>query len=180
MDDVVLYHPNSYDQTFVAESGDLFEGDVVSVQFRPFEADAERHRAGRLPRVDGQAGQRAEPSWRWSAGSTPSLAFDGPAGRRARSSTARSVTAATNAITDYTAGGLLAARSTGPTPTRPYTADDPADRTARECAGPGEGRGRQVRAVRLGRRSRGSAGATTPRPSSSRPRPTFELSVAVR
>ena len=27
MDDVVLFHPNTYDQAFVAEAGDLFEGD---------------------------------------------------------------------------------------------------------------------------------------------------------
>ena len=39
MPDVVLYHPNTYNQQFVAEAGDLFEGDIVTVQFRPFEAD---------------------------------------------------------------------------------------------------------------------------------------------
>jgi hypothetical protein len=39
MQDVVLYHPNTYNQQFIEEAGDLFEGDIVSVQFRPFEAD---------------------------------------------------------------------------------------------------------------------------------------------
>ena len=39
MDDVVLYHPNTYNQDFVAAAGDLFEGDYVGVGFRPFEAD---------------------------------------------------------------------------------------------------------------------------------------------
>ncbi|MEQ1786500.1 MAG: ABC transporter substrate-binding protein, partial [Acidimicrobiales bacterium] len=41
MGDVVLYHPNTYNQAFVEEAGDLFEGDFVSVQFLPFEADTE-------------------------------------------------------------------------------------------------------------------------------------------
>ena len=41
MDDVILYHPNTYDQRFVEENADLFEGDYVTVQFLPFEADAE-------------------------------------------------------------------------------------------------------------------------------------------
>jgi Periplasmic binding protein len=41
MDDVVLYHPNTYNQRFVADAGDLFEGDIVSVQFRPFESEAD-------------------------------------------------------------------------------------------------------------------------------------------
>src|SRR4029434_5742568 len=41
MDDVVLHHPNTYNQQFVKDAGDLFEGDIVAVQFRPFEATAE-------------------------------------------------------------------------------------------------------------------------------------------
>lgn len=40
MDDVVLYHPNSYDRAFVSTSDGLFDGDIVAVQFRPFEASA--------------------------------------------------------------------------------------------------------------------------------------------
>ena len=41
MDDVVLLHPNTYNQQFVADAGDLFEGDYVSVQYRPYEAESE-------------------------------------------------------------------------------------------------------------------------------------------
>ena len=40
MDDVVLYHPNSYDQAFVAEGGELFEGDWVVAAFLPFEYES--------------------------------------------------------------------------------------------------------------------------------------------
>jgi hypothetical protein len=37
MDDVVLYHPNTYDQAFVAGAGDLFESDWIAAAFLPFE-----------------------------------------------------------------------------------------------------------------------------------------------
>ena len=71
MDDVVLYHPNTYNQDFVAEAGDLFEGDIVSVGFRPFEADSEGTALGRLPRPGWTSRATSPPSWPWSAGSTP-------------------------------------------------------------------------------------------------------------
>lgn len=37
MDDVVLQHPNSYDAEFVAANADIFEGDLVTTTFTPFE-----------------------------------------------------------------------------------------------------------------------------------------------
>jgi len=40
MGDVPMQHPNTYDAEFVKAAGDLFEGDYVSVGFRPFEANA--------------------------------------------------------------------------------------------------------------------------------------------
>lgn len=106
MGDVPMYHPNTYSQSFVSEAGDLFEGDYVAVQFRPFEGDP-----------DGTAMEDFL-SWMDEQGSEPtelamvgwlnaSVAFDGllaagPDFDRQK------VTDATNAITDYTAGGLLA------------------------------------------------------------------------
>jgi hypothetical protein len=36
-DQITLQHPNTYDAGFVAEAGDLFDGDFVSAQFTPFE-----------------------------------------------------------------------------------------------------------------------------------------------
>lgn len=38
-DQVVMYHPNTYNHEFVAANADLFEGDLVFTQFVPFEAD---------------------------------------------------------------------------------------------------------------------------------------------
>ena len=36
-DEITMHHPNSYDHNFVAEAGDIFDGDLVSVTFAPFE-----------------------------------------------------------------------------------------------------------------------------------------------
>ena len=37
MGDVPIYHPNTYNQQFVKDAGDLFVGDYIGVAFRPFE-----------------------------------------------------------------------------------------------------------------------------------------------
>ncbi len=42
-DQVVMYHPNTYNHEFVAANADLFEGDLVFTQFVPFEADVDSH-----------------------------------------------------------------------------------------------------------------------------------------
>lgn len=39
MDEVVMAHPNTYDQGFVAGAGGVFEGDYITPQFLPFEAE---------------------------------------------------------------------------------------------------------------------------------------------
>jgi hypothetical protein len=105
MGDVVLYHPNTYNQQFVAEAGDLFEGDVITAQFLPFEADTEGTAlADFLEWMDRQG---AEPTELAMVGwINASLAFDGllaagPDFDRDK------VTSATNALTGYTAGGLI-------------------------------------------------------------------------
>jgi ABC-type branched-subunit amino acid transport system substrate-binding protein len=105
MGDVPMYHPNTYDAAFVKEAGDLFEGDIVSVTFRPFEADA----------GDSQLADFTE--WMDKAGNQPSelalvgwvnadLAYQGLVAAGPDFSR-ESVIAATNQITDFTAGGLI-------------------------------------------------------------------------
>jgi len=122
MEDVVLYHPNSYDQNYVAESGNLFEGDVVGVQFRPLESDAAGTAlADFLKWMDKQG---SEPSELAMVGwLNASLAFDGLLAAGPEFDR-EGVTAATNALTDYTAGGLLAPINWSTAHT-PYTAADP-------------------------------------------------------
>jgi hypothetical protein len=122
MDDVVLYHPNSYDQGFISEGGDLFEGDVVSVQFRPFEADAEGNGLEQFEKWmaerDSEPSELAMVGWINAAMAFDSLLAAGPEFDRA------SVVASFNAVEDYTADGLLEPIDWTVAHT-PYTADDP-------------------------------------------------------
>jgi ABC-type branched-subunit amino acid transport system substrate-binding protein len=105
MGDVPMYHPNTYDHAFVQEAGALFEGDIVSVTFRPFESEA-----GDTQLADFQ-------EWMETAGHEPSelalvgwvnadLAYQGLVAAGPEFDRA-SVIGATNEITDFTAGGLL-------------------------------------------------------------------------
>ncbi|MEZ5168564.1 MAG: ABC transporter substrate-binding protein [Acidimicrobiales bacterium] len=59
-DQVTLQHPNTYDANFVAEAGDLFDGDFVSPQFTPFEFSDFPAIALYNEWVDKQGGQTAE------------------------------------------------------------------------------------------------------------------------
>lgn len=105
MGDVPMLHPNTYDQAFVEDAGDLFEGDLVQVGFRPFEADP------------GDSGLADYFEWMEETGSEPTeiamvgwinadLAYQGilAAGE---DFTRESVIEATNEMTDYSAGGLI-------------------------------------------------------------------------
>lgn len=105
MDKVVLYHPNSYNQEYVKDAGDLFEGDVVAVQFRPLEADP------------GSSAMNEFRTWMKKQGSplselamvgwlNASLAYDGLLAAGPEFDRA-SVTDATNALKGWTADGLV-------------------------------------------------------------------------
>lgn len=104
MADVVLYHPNTYNQSFVAEAGDLFEGDFVSVQFLPFEAEASGNALQDfLTWMDKQGSEPSELAM--TGWINASLAFEGLLAAGPEFDQAK-VTAATNAMTDFSAGGL--------------------------------------------------------------------------
>lgn len=105
MDDVVLYHPNTYNQDFVRDAGDLFEGDVVAVQFRPFEADTGGTALGDF--LEWMEAQGDAPSELAMVGwINASLAFDGLLAAGPEFDRDK-VTAATNAMTAFDAGGLV-------------------------------------------------------------------------
>jgi hypothetical protein len=105
MEDVVLYHPNTYDQAFVAEAGDLFEGDFISVQFLPFEADTEGTSMGDFLEWIDETG--SEPTELAMVGwINATLAYDGLLAAGPEFDRDK-VTAATNAMTAFTAGGLI-------------------------------------------------------------------------
>lgn len=130
MDDAILYHPNSYDQGFIAEGGDLFEGDVVSVQFRPFEANPEGSGLEQFETwMDEQGSEPTELAmvgWINAAMAFDGLLAAGPEFDR------QSVTDAFNAITDYTADGLLVPIDWTKAHT-PYRDGDPEQEDDPEC-----------------------------------------------
>ncbi|HEX6237612.1 MAG TPA: ABC transporter substrate-binding protein, partial [Acidimicrobiales bacterium] len=131
MSDVVMYHPNTYNQQFVAEAGGLFEGDFVSVGFRPFEAGTEGTAlADFLEWMDRQGSEPTELAMVGWINAT--LAFEGllaagPDYDR------ESVAAATNGLTEFTAGGLLEPIDWSEAHT-PYTQDTRGEDRTDECS----------------------------------------------
>jgi hypothetical protein len=105
MDDVVLYHPNTYNHSFVEEAGDLFEGDYVTVQFRPFEAESEgtalEDYLQWMEEIDAEPTELSMAGWINATLAFEGLLAAGPEFDRAK------VTAATNTFTEFSAGGLI-------------------------------------------------------------------------
>jgi hypothetical protein len=131
MDDVTLYHPNTYNQQFVADAGDLFEGDYVTVAFRPFEADGDGTQQADF--MEWMERQGNEPSELAMVGwLNASLAFEGLLAAGPEFDRDK-VTAATNALTDFDAGGLLEPINWGEAHT-PYTQDTRDEDSGGECA----------------------------------------------
>jgi hypothetical protein len=131
MDDVTLYHPNTYDQRFVEENAGLFEGDIVTVQFLPFEADAEGTQLADfqqwMEETGGEVGEQAMVGWINADLAFQGLLAAGPEFDR------QSVVDATNQMTDYDAGGLINPIDW----TRQHAAvvdGDPSTDYAQECA----------------------------------------------
>lgn len=105
MADVVLYHPNSYNQAVVAEVDPLWEGDYVSVQFLPFEADRTGSELDNfltwMENTGNELSELAMVGWINATTAFEGLLAAGPEFDQA------SVIAATNALTDFDAGGLI-------------------------------------------------------------------------
>ena len=130
MDDVVLYHPNTYNQEFVAENAELFEGDYVGVGFRPFEAESEGTALSDYLEWMEETG--AEPTELAMAGwINATLAFDGLLAAGPEFDRDK-VVAATNAMTEFTAGGLTEPVNWGEAH-QPFTNDTRPDGTDQEC-----------------------------------------------
>jgi ABC-type branched-subunit amino acid transport system substrate-binding protein len=105
MGDVPMYHPNTYDAEFVKEAGDLFEGDIVGVGFRPFEADPGGSQLQDFTKwmeeTDGEVSELAMIGWINADLAYQGLVAAGPQFDRQK------VIDATNELTEYTAGGLI-------------------------------------------------------------------------
>jgi hypothetical protein len=105
MGDVPMYHTNTYDQGFVAAAGDLFEGDYMLAQFRPFEAEAGSSNLAAYKEWMAKDGKTltelAMVGWINADQAYQGLKAAGPNFDRQK------VIDATNAMTAYTAGGLV-------------------------------------------------------------------------
>jgi hypothetical protein len=124
MDDVTLFHSNSYDNGFVETAGDIFEGDYVQAAARPFEADpGMSNMTAFLDQMEKDGSTVTEMSMvGWI---NASLAYDGlkavgPNFDRQK------VIEATNTFTEYTAEGLTqpidwTTQHVMPTPADPIT-----------------------------------------------------------
>ena len=104
-DQITMLHYNTYDQQFISDAGSLFEGDYVNVLFRPLESTA------------GNSALKEYQSWMRKSGAQQTEmsmvgwinadeAYQGIKAAGGDLTRAR-VVAATNKMTDYTAGGLV-------------------------------------------------------------------------
>jgi hypothetical protein len=104
LDQVTMYHANTYDQNFVSEAGELFDGDYVQASFRPFEADPGASQMNQFLEWMGKGGyainELAMNGWINADLAYQGILTAGPQFDRA------SVITATNRFTAYTAGGL--------------------------------------------------------------------------
>ncbi len=131
MSDVTLFHPNSYDQAFIAENAELFEGDFVDVQFRPLEAEAGGSSLTEFEEWMAETG--AEPTELAMVGwINASMAFDGLLAAGPEFDR-ESVLAANNSFTEYTVGGLTVPVN-WPDAHTPYTVDDPPPPDEPDCS----------------------------------------------
>jgi ABC-type branched-subunit amino acid transport system substrate-binding protein len=105
MANVVLVHPNTYDQAFVKAAGDLFEGDLVEAGFRPFEADPGDSSLATykewMAKANKPLSEIAMVGWINADEAFQGLRAAGP------NFTRQSVVDATNKMTNYTANGLI-------------------------------------------------------------------------
>ena len=103
--EAVLYHPNTYNHPFVAEAGDLFDGDYVAPQFEPFEADSGNELAAafqaQMASEERELSELAMIGWINAHTAFEALLGVGPEFARA------SVIAEMNGRTSWDAGGLI-------------------------------------------------------------------------
>ena len=122
--DVPMLHANTYDQAFVKEAGDLFEGDFMFVTFRPFEADAAGSQLDTFKEwMDETGSEITEPAmYGWINADTAYEALEAAGEDFDR---AKVIAAANEQLTEYTAGGLVSPIDFSKQHAPP-TVDDPA------------------------------------------------------
>lgn len=131
MGDVPIYHPNTYNQEFIAEAGDLFEGDFVSAGFRPFEADAGDSLLDEfetwMEETGSELSELAMYGWINAHTAAEGILAAGEDFDRAK------VIEATDAMEDFTAGGLVTAIDFGRQHKAPTQDDRVTNGFEKEC-----------------------------------------------
>lgn len=122
--DAIQYLPNGYDQNFVAQYGDLFEGSVVRTDFAPFELDEADRPDGLVKFLEWMEKSGKDPTenavtaWMNATQFVDGLKAAGPDFDRQK------VIDAINAMTDWTGEGM----TWGIDWTKRHTETDPMDR----------------------------------------------------
>ena len=105
MGDVPMYHPNTYNQKFVADAGQLFEGDYVGVSFAAFEYDTGLEQQQKyfeyMDKIGVTPSELAMTGWINAHLAVTGLLEAGPEFDRQK------VVDATNKLTAYSADGLI-------------------------------------------------------------------------
>jgi branched-chain amino acid transport system substrate-binding protein len=131
MGNVPVMHANLYDQDFVAAAGGLFNGDIVAVRYRPFEADAGNSQLEDfqdwMKKSGAKTTELAYVGW-----INADLAYQGIKAAGA-SFTRESVIAASNKLTAWSAGGLVNPVDWSRQHTMPTDADPTTHGSAKEC-----------------------------------------------
>jgi ABC-type branched-subunit amino acid transport system substrate-binding protein len=106
MGDVPMVHANTYDQDFVKEAGELFEGDIVTLAIRPFEAESGESDLDLFKEwMDKSGHEPVEVAlYGWIAART---AYDGIVAAGPEFDQAKVIAASNEQFSAYTAGGLL-------------------------------------------------------------------------
>ncbi len=132
-DKVKLVHPNSYDQDFVKGSGDLFEGDYVTVGFRPFESDATGNQLADFQEWMQKSGkplsEHAMIGW-----INADLAYQGLAAAGPEFDRQKVIDASNQQLTAFTAGGLVPPIDWSRQHSAPTEADPATHGSDPECA----------------------------------------------
>jgi ABC-type branched-subunit amino acid transport system substrate-binding protein len=134
MGDVPMYHPNTYDADFVKAAGQLFEGDYVLTQARPFEADAAGSALDTfkqwMSKTNAKVVELAMYGW-----IAADLAYQGLKAAGPNFDRAKVIEASNTKLTNYTADGLIPPIDWS-RQHQPPTQDDPATHGGKyECSG---------------------------------------------
>ena len=103
---VKMIHTNTYDQKFVSDAGNLFDGDYVSVGFRPFEADPGQSGLKDFREWMGKAG-KAESELAMDGWINANLAYEGLVAAGPNFDRAKVVSATNSQLTNFTANGVI-------------------------------------------------------------------------